>query len=106
MQRTIILPTVVLLIFMISCNEGVTVQSIDKPLKYTTSEIQGLKKDTVIVSLDKDVLYIFDENNLVRYKIVNMYKPGDQMVLVPFYVFLFFSLLITFFLVFVINKIR
>ncbi len=96
----------ILALLFVSCNEGVPVQRLDDPQNYTTTNIQNLQKDTVIVSLDRDVIYIFDQHNLVRYKIVNMYKPGDQMVLVPFYVFLLFTLLITIFIVFVVNKIR
>jgi len=96
----------VFLLLLAACNEGTTIQSLDDPAEYTTEDIQNLQKDTIVVALDRDVLYVFDENNLVRYKIVNMYKSGDQMILVPFYVFLFFTLLITFFIVFVINKAR
>lgn len=95
-----------LLLFTISCNQGVPVQPVDDPPAYTTEEILDMQKEMVVVSLDRDVVYIFDENNLVRYKIVNMYKPGDNMILVPLYVFLVFAFLITTFLVFVFYKLR
>ncbi len=95
-----------LFLFTAGCNQGVPVQPLENPLEYTTEEIQDMKKEIVIVSLDRDVVYIFDENNLVRYKIVNMYKPGDRMILIPLHVVLIFAFLITTFLVFVFNKLR
>ncbi|GEM_PF-4775341 len=104
MQKLI--PFIVIIIFIVSCNEGVPIQPLDDPMQYTTQEIQEARKDTVIVSVDEDNIYIFDDHNVVRYKITNMYNPGDRMVLIPLHLFLLFILLITLFMIFVFNKIR
>ncbi len=105
MQKSIPLLSL-LFLFTVSCNQGVPVQPLEDTAEYTTEEIQDMRKEIVIVSLDRDVVYIFDENGIVRYKIINMYKPGDRMILVPLHVFLIFTVLITIFLVFVFNKLR
>ncbi len=87
-----------------SCNEGVPIRPVENPEDYTTKEVQEMEKETIVVSLDNDIVYVFDENNQVRYKIVNMYKPGDRMILVPFYIFLLCVAIAVYFLLFAFNK--
>ncbi len=95
MPKPIIL--LIILFLIVSCNEGVPIQQIDDPEEYTTEEIQDMEKEIIVVASDRDVVYIFDNNNMVKYKIINMYKPGDYMISVSLYIFLLFIAIVAVF---------
>jgi hypothetical protein len=45
--------------------------SVVNPKKETTVELQELPKDTVVISIDGHILYVFDDNNQVVYKTIS-----------------------------------
>lgn len=68
-----ILFLLVLTFALSSCYEDV--QQVKEPEKVTTISIQNLPKDTVLVSIEDETLYVFDQKtNLVKYKIENTQK--------------------------------
>lgn len=66
-----ILFLLVLAFILSSCYEDV--KQVKEPEKVTTISIQNLPKDTVLVSIEGETLYVFDQKtNLVKYKIKNI----------------------------------
>lgn len=61
---------VIILIGLSSCYEYI--KPIENPEEKTTISIQNLPKDTVLVSIEGETLYVFDQKtNLLKYKIEN-----------------------------------
>ena len=87
---------VILIVALSSCYNDVE-DSVKNPKLETTIQLQDLPKDTVVISIDKNTLYVFDENNLVKYKTVAL---GDDALPINFFtlalilVILFFFILI------------
>lgn len=55
---------------LVSCYEDI--KPIENPEEKTTIHTQNLYKDTVLISVENETLYVFDqETNLVKYKIEN-----------------------------------
>ena len=68
-----ILFLLVLTFALSSCYKDV--QQVKEPEKVTTISIQNLPKDTVLVSIEDETLYVFDQKtNLLKYKIENAQK--------------------------------
>lgn len=90
-----ILFLLVLTFALSSCYEDV--QQVKEPEKVTTISIQNLPKDTVLVSIEGETLYVFDQKtNLVKYKIENTQKgsiPINDLIFIIMLVLLFFSII-------------
>ena len=76
------------IIALSSCYVDVKDSVIDSK-KETTAELQKLPKDTVVISIDEHVLYVFDDNNQVVYKTISTEKDNF-----PIHPLLFIALII------------
>ena len=65
-----LLVVLISIIALSSCYRNVE-NSVADPKKETTVELQELPKDTVVISIDEHILYVFDDNNQVVYKTIS-----------------------------------
>lgn len=76
-----------LIILIVSCSIfascNIDIKQVENPEKSTTVEIQNLKKDTAIIAIDKDVLYVYDAKNLVKYKVKNYNDDNSHFICIP-----------------------
>lgn len=59
-----------LIVVMTSCYIDVN-KSVENPTKETTTYLQELPKDTVVVSIEDHNLYVFNADNKVMYKTIS-----------------------------------
>lgn len=83
-----------------SCYEEV--QQVKEPEKVTTISIQNLPKDTVLVSIEGETLYVFDQKtNLLKYKIEN--AKEDCVPIHGLAIFALILLVLLFFIALILN---
>jgi len=70
MKRKLLLMLILSSIVFFSCTDYTPEKLNKKDSKeVTTVEIQDMQKDTLIVSIDGNKMYVFNDDNLVEYKI-------------------------------------
>lgn len=72
MKKIIIL--LILLFTLTSCYENI--KEVENRDKETTIELQKLPEDTMLVSVNGDMIYAFDMEKQVVYKVQNLYENG------------------------------
>jgi hypothetical protein len=61
----------------------IPIRQVENPENSTTVEIQNLQKDTAIIAIDDNILYIYDRRNLVKYKVINYNDANYDYECVP-----------------------
>ena len=84
---------VILIVTLVSCDEDNKIKEVENPNEITTLEIQKLPKDTVVISIDVDKLYIFDDSTRVIKKITNI-NTEEYIRIDPLRFFLILTLII------------
>jgi hypothetical protein len=83
------------LLGLFGCTKPVK-ETVEDPTVTTTVKLQELPKDTVVISVDDDKLYVFDKDNKVIYVTTGENITGNGMLIFLF-IFLVFFLIISIF---------
>lgn len=74
------------LVIFASCTDPI--EKVKDPEKSTTVYLQQLPKDTVAISIDKNKLYVFNKDNTIEYKVINISNADHVIISMGFLLFI------------------